>query len=140
MATLLAHIRVYPGKEVQYEAVSTALHRATHANEPNVRRYECWRGAEAGTYYTLLSFDDYLGFLNHQTAPTTRRPVRGSEASSRTCASNWVDPIQGVVAPRRDEQPAAARRRLRARNADYEQYACVVQEWWQPLRPTSDDG
>ena len=84
MATLLAHIRVRPGKEVQFERIAEELHRATHEREANVRRYEYWRGAEPSTYYALESFDDLAGFVAHQTSehheaarPGPRRGDRG---------------------------------------------------------------
>ena len=67
MATILAHITVQEGKEKEFEEVLHRLWRSTHEHEDHVLRYEYWRGAEKNQYYGLLSFNDYNGFLEHQT-------------------------------------------------------------------------
>ena len=56
MATLLAKIQVKPGREAEFEAIAADLYRDTHAHESECIRYEYWRGAESGHYYSLLSF------------------------------------------------------------------------------------
>jgi quinol monooxygenase YgiN len=68
MATILAHITVQDGKEKEFEEVLHRLWRSTHEHEDHVLRYEYWRGAEKNQYYGLLSFNDYNGFLEHQTS------------------------------------------------------------------------
>jgi len=68
MATILAHITVQEGKEKEFEEVLHRLWRSTHEHEDHVLRYEYWRGAEKNQYYGLLSFNDYNGFLEHQTS------------------------------------------------------------------------
>ena len=65
MATILAHITVKPGCAARFEQIAAELYRATHDHEPNVRRYEYWRGAEPDTYYTLLSYDTFAEFIEH---------------------------------------------------------------------------
>jgi quinol monooxygenase YgiN len=94
MATFLAHIRVNPGCEAQFEAVAATLWRSTHATETAVRRYEYWRGAEPGTYYTLGSFDGYAGFIAHQVSDHhmgASAPLRDLIADIRL---EWVDPLR----------------------------------------------
>ncbi len=66
MATFLAHIKVHEGREAEFEILARDLFASTHTSEEQVVRYEYWRGAKPSTYYTHASFDDYLGFLEHQ--------------------------------------------------------------------------
>ena len=72
MATILAHIRVKAGAEARFEDLARELFRATHEQEPRVKRYEYWRGTEPGLYYSLLAFDDHLAFSTTRRATTTR--------------------------------------------------------------------
>ena len=46
MTTILAHLRVKPGREARFEEIARELHRGTHAHERGVLRYEYWRGQE----------------------------------------------------------------------------------------------
>ena len=96
MATLLAHIRVPPGKEVQFERIAEELYRATHEREADVRRDEYWRGAEPSTYYALESFDDLAGFVAHQTSEHHEAaPTAGSDA--RRGAAVATGQVEAVV-------------------------------------------
>ena len=56
MSTLLAKIKIHPGKENTFEAVMQTMYQATHSTEDQVIRYEYWRGADPQTYYTLLKY------------------------------------------------------------------------------------
>ena len=79
MATLLAHITVRPGAEVEFETLARTLYEQTHAIETGVLRYEYWRGSDERTYYTLLSFVDHRGV--HR--PSDERTPRVCLAESR---------------------------------------------------------
>ena len=46
MVTLLAHIKVVPGTEARFEKIAEEMHRRSHADEADVRRYEYWRAEE----------------------------------------------------------------------------------------------
>lgn len=66
MTTLLAHIRIKPGKEDKWEAIMRDMVAQTFATEKNVARYEYWKGQEENCYYCLLSFADKWAFYDHQ--------------------------------------------------------------------------
>ncbi len=66
MTTLLAHIRIKPGKEEKWEAIMADMVAQTFATETGVNRYEYWKGQEKNFYYCLLSFDDKWAFYRHQ--------------------------------------------------------------------------
>ena len=76
MTTLLARLRVHPGKEADFERTVRPLWAATHQIEPACRRYEYWRGRAAGFYYCLLSFPDSNAFFNVNT-PEDLETARG---------------------------------------------------------------
>ena len=130
MATILAHIRVKPGTEAQFEAIAARLHTATHATEPGVRHYEFWRGAEHGRYYSLLSFDDFPAFIAHQTSEhhETASPEIGAIVES--IRLEWCDPVPGasdlpptVLSPVADDADDLTR--------DYAgRFAMQIAAWW----------
>jgi len=128
MATFLAKIKILEGREAAFEATAQEMFEATHKHEPTCRRYEYWRGAEPRTYYCLESFDDYLGFMNHQTSPHHEAPDFGSMIEEMEL--EWVDPIQGasdLVATEPQDVPADASDLMK-------QYAANMpvekQDWW----------
>ena len=133
MAPILAHIRVHPGRERDFEALVQELFRET-AGEPGKRHYEYWRSAEASLYYCLLAFDDFHAFLAHQTSDhhEAASPKLGELIAKMRL--EWVDPVQGA-----SELPPTEMQELPA-NADskttryHELFAATLQEWWQPLR------
>jgi hypothetical protein len=132
MATILAHIKIKPGKEAEFEDVEGALWRKTHSDEENVRRYEFFRGAEEGLYYGLLSFDDFVGFLKHQTSPHHENAGLGGVIDS--IKLEWVDPVgkASALAPtNKQDLPAGASELMTRYHA---QLSPAVQDWWQPLR------
>ncbi len=106
MATLLVHIRVRPGMEARFERVVAGLYRQTHEVESAVRRYEYFRGAEPATYYCLLSFDDYHGFLAHQSSDHHEAAVPELRELTEEMRLEWIDPLQQAspLAPT-DPQP-----------------------------------
>jgi len=134
MATILAHITVKPGAAERFEAIARTLYERTHELEPNVRRYEYWRGADEGTYYTLLSFDGFVDFLRHQTSDhhESASPQLGDVIAGLRL--EWVDPIAGAspLAPTDDEElPADASELMRTYS---QRFAAQIASWWSPLR------
>lgn len=95
MATLLAHVTVKPGMEDHWEDLARKVFAATHANEPACRRYEYWRGSDERTYYVMLSFDDFDGFMVHQVADYHHDA--GFSECFESLRLEWVDPIQGAA-------------------------------------------
>lgn len=142
MATALAHIRVWPGMEVRFEQVAAELFRATHAGESAVRRYEYFRGSEPATYYCLLSFDDYNGFLAHQSSDHHEAASPELRELTESIRFEWIDPIEQAspLAPSDpqplppDASPAAIRH--------HERFADVHADWWLTMRgalPLTED-
>jgi len=134
MATILAHIRVKPGAEAQFEDIARRLYSSTQEHETGVRHYEYWRGAEPSTYYTLLAFDDHRTFIGHQTSPhhETASPELG--AVIEALRLEWVDPIAGasdLPATAHQDAPDGADD-LTAAYTD--RFAAQVAPWWSPLR------
>jgi quinol monooxygenase YgiN len=133
LATILAHIEIHPGREVEFETLIRELFAGT-APETAKRHYEYWRGAAPGLYYCLLAFDDFHGFLAHQTSDHHEKasPELGSLIAKMRL--EWVDPVQGASElPSTDMQglPDGADE-LTARY--HELFAAKLQDWWQPLR------
>ena len=93
MATILAHIRVKEGSEAAFEALAADLYRATHESETAVRRYEYWRGTEPRLYYSLLAFDDFHGFLAHQTSDHHEEASPRLGEMIEDIRLEWVDPL-----------------------------------------------
>ena len=134
MATLLAHITVNPGCEARFETIARTLHERTHSLETGVVRYEYWRGAVPGTYYTLLSFFDHRAFIAHQTSDhhEVASPQLGELVAN--IRLEWVDPIEGAgdLTPTRTQAAPADADELTARYTD--RFAAYVAAWWLALR------
>ena len=132
MATFLAKIKIYEGKEAEFEEVARMMFEATHRLEPQCRRYEYWRGAEPRTYYCLESFDDFLAFIEHQKsdhheAPDFRSLLEHIELE-------WLDPIQGacdLVPTEAMDLPPDADDFTREKAKGH---MVVMQQWWEALR------
>ena len=134
MATLLAHITVAAGSEARFEGIARDLFVRTHADEPDVLRYEYWRGGDERTYYTLLSFPDHRAFIAHQTSDhhEVASPEIGKVVES--IRLEWVDPIAGACElPPTDAQTAPdGADDLTAKYS--ETFAAQVADWWLALR------
>lgn len=130
MATILAHLKVKQGAEAQFEAIARDLYRNTHALEEGVLRYEYWRGAEPGTYYTLLSFRDFPTFIVHQTSDhhETASPQLGSVLAGLRL--EWLDPVPEAspLPPTRSGEVPADADELSRTYA--ERYAAQIASWW----------
>ena len=134
MATFLAKIKIFEGKEAEFEEVSRMMFEATHRTEPQCRRYEFWRGAEPRFYYCLESFDDFLAFMNHQTSDHHEAPDFGSLLEE--IELEWLDPVQGasdLVPTEAQELPADADELTRSKAIGH---TVVMQAWWDALRVT----
>ena len=134
MATILAHITVHPGTAERFEAIATALYRATHDGESGVRRYEYWRGADEHHTTRCSPFDSFNAFLAHQTSDhhEAASPLLGKVIAD--IRLEWVDPIGGaspLVATNGEPVPADADE-LTKRYAKW--FAAQVADWWLPLR------
>jgi hypothetical protein len=130
MATILAHITVRPGMAARFEEIAAELYRLTHEREPNVRRYEYWRGSDENTYYTLLSFDTFNDFLVHQTSDhhEVASPQLGDVVAG--IRLEWIDPIQNAspLAPTAGEPLPDDASELMVKCA--ERFAVQVAPWW----------
>ena len=134
MATILAHIRIKPGHEAAFERTARDMFASSHGKEPDLRRYEYWRSQSAGEYYCLLAFDDFLGFMKHQSSPhheLAAEPLMEAIADLRL---EWVDPIEGAspLPPTRAQPVRADADALVRRYAEL--MPVVVADWWIPLR------
>ena len=106
MATLIAHIKVRPGREAEFEDMARQLAEGTR-KEPGCRRYEYYRRAEPGHYLCMESFADFRAFIDHQTSPHHESAPLG--ALIEQVRVEWIDPLPGAsVFPPTDPQPLAA--------------------------------
>jgi quinol monooxygenase YgiN len=139
VATLLVHIRVRAGMEARFERVVAGLYRQTHEREPAVRRYEYFRGADPATYYCLLSFDDYRGFLAHQSSD--HHESAGPELRELTdeMRLEWIDPLQqaSLLAPT-DPQPLPPDASPVAAHY-HERFDPIGEPWWDALRSMASE-
>jgi hypothetical protein len=135
MATVLIRLKIKPGMEARYEAIQKELYEQTHRLEPKVLRYEMWRGQEEGSYYCLLAFPDYLGFLidhqisdHHEAATPPLMEVIAEESIE------WVDPIQGAspLPPTEPQEPPAGAPAIAA--TYHEVLRVQLADWWTKLR------
>ena len=132
MATLLVKIKVFEGKEKEFESAARTMHEATHLHEPGCRRYEYYRGAEKRSYYCLESFDNFLSFMKHQTSE--HHESSDFSSSIEQVDLEWLDPIQGAseLAPTEPQNvPEDADQLTREYS---KKYGIVMQEWWLKLR------
>ena len=135
MATIIAHIRVKPGREAAFENTARAMFAASHGNETALRRYEYWRSQDESKYYCLLAFDDFLGFMAHQSSPHHEAAAAPLMDSISDLRLEWVDPVPGaspLPATHPQSVPADADALVRKYA---EMIPVVVADWWAPLRP-----
>jgi quinol monooxygenase YgiN len=130
VATLFAHIKIKPGCEAAFEEMARRLYAASHATETGLRRYEYWRGAEERLYYSLLSFDDYAGFLRHQASEHHETLTKDFRSWAESAHFEWVDPLPDAspLVPTRTQAPPADANDLMRAYA--ERMPAVVQPWW----------
>jgi quinol monooxygenase YgiN len=138
MATILAHITIKEGSEAAFEAIARTLHRASHDTETHLRAYGYWRGAEPRTYYTLLSFDSYLGFLEHQTSDHHEEASPGLGACIESMRLEWVDPIGGAstFVPTGSQPVPEGSSELMVKYA--KRFPAAIADWWTTRRSAID--
>jgi hypothetical protein len=120
--------------EARFEQIVTELYRATHAGETAVRRYEYWRGAEPGTYYSLLSFDDFVGFLAHQSSDHHSAASDPLHDVTESIELEWVDPVSTASPlPPTEVQPLPAGASELAAHY-HRRFSDIAPPWWLPLR------
>ena len=94
MSTLLAKAKLKPEFEDFFENIARKVFRSTHDNEPAVVRYEYFRGTDERTYYVLLSFENFDGFMIHQVADYHHN------VDFMDCFEEfrleWLDPLNGA--------------------------------------------
>jgi quinol monooxygenase YgiN len=133
MATCLVHIRVKDGQAAAFEAIARDLYAASTGNEPGLQRYEYWRGRRPNSYYCLESFDDFAGFLAHETAPHHEAAAEPIMALIEEFDLEWVDPVvDAAPLDSSHEQPlapdAGERTRLYAGL-----FPLALASWWRAL-------
>ena len=140
MSTILAHIIIHEGKEAEFEALATTLHAASHADEQSMRAYGYWRSAEPRNYYTLLAFDDYLGFMAHQTSGHHEDAGPHLRDCIESMSLEWVDPVQGAskLAASNPQAIPADAPPLLVRYAAM--FPVKVADWWVALRASRATG
>jgi quinol monooxygenase YgiN len=94
MATLLAHIKIQPGKEAKWEAIMHDMVAETFGTEDGVIRYEYWKGQEPLSYYCLLSFKDKWAFYHHQMSDHHEGHDCADVLAGITL--EYIDPVQGA--------------------------------------------
>ena len=132
MATFLAKIKIFEGKEAEFEETARMMYEATHLHEPNCVRYEYWRGAEPRTYYCMESFDNFMSFMKHQTSDHHEAPDFASMLEA--IELEWIDPIQGasaLVSTEHMDVPDDADELMKQYAATH---PVVMQDWWNALR------
>jgi len=134
MATILARIKIKQGCEATFETAVRDLFALSHGSEKALRRYEYWRAQDPGTYYCLLAFDDFLGFMAHQSSEHHEAAVPVLMAAIADMQLEWVDPVQSaspLPATVPQEIPEAASDLVKR----YAQMMPVsMAAWWRTLR------
>jgi len=129
MATLLAHIRIKPGKEEKWEAIMRDMVAATFGTEEGVIRYEYWKGEEPLSYYCLLSFRDKWAFYRHQMSDHHE----GHDFAEVLAGIRleYLDPVEGAgggLPPTRDPPlPDDAGEAMRTAQ---ERFPLTIPAWW----------
>jgi len=130
MTTLLAHMRVRPGREEDWEALMRFMTLETFRKEGGVIRYEFWRGEAERTYYGLLAFKDKQAYYEHQVSETFRQA--DFSLLLEELRVEYVGPVEGAgggLPPTRDPPlPEDADESLREVQ---ELYPIRIPDWWE---------
>ncbi|MEQ8410518.1 MAG: antibiotic biosynthesis monooxygenase [Erythrobacter sp.] len=133
MATLLAHIRIKPGKEEAWEAIMHAMVLETFKTEAGVIRYEYWKGEAERTYYCLLAFKDKWAFYAHQMSD--HHESHDFADVLEDIRLEYVDPVTragGGLPPTLD--PPLAPDASEAMRTAQERFPLVIPGWWSDRR------
>ena len=130
MASLLAHIKIQPGKEQKWEAIMHDMVSQTFASEEGVVRYEYWKGQEPNAYYCLLSFKDKWAFYHHQMSAHHE----GHDFADVLAGIEleYIDPVEGAgggLPPTRD--PPLPGDASAAQKTAQERFPLSVPAWWE---------
>jgi len=134
MATLLAHIKVQPGREAEFEEIARGLHESTFLKETGVRHYEYFRAAEESLYYCFLAFDDFNAFLVHQTSDyhEAASPKLGELVADLKL--EWIDPVGGGSKLPPTNMQLLAEGASDLTKTYHKVFAATVQAWWEAQR------
>ena len=133
MSTLLAEAKLKPGYEDFFEEIARAVFSSTHENESAVIRYEYFRGTDDRTYFVLLSFEDFDGFMTHQVADYHHN------VDFMDCFEDfrlqWLDPVDGA-SPLAQSQTEGT---IDSKKGDIwnqyvENHSEKAPDWWIPQR------
>jgi quinol monooxygenase YgiN len=129
MTTLLAHIRIKPGKLEKWEAIMADMVRQTFGTEEGVIRYEYWKGQEPNAYYCLLSFADKWAFYGHQMSDHHEGHDFADVLAS--IELEYVDPVEGAGGglPRTLDPPLPPDADPGMRTAQ-ERFPLSIAPWW----------
>ena len=129
MTTLLAHIKIQPGKEAKWEAIMHDMVAETFGTEDGVIRYEYWKGQEPLSYYCLLSFKDKWAFSHHQMSDHHEGHDFADVLAGITL--EYVDPVKGAgggLPPTTD--PALPDDASDAMTTAQERFPLSIPAWW----------
>ena len=133
MSTLLAKAKLKPEFEDFFEDIARKVFRSTHDNESAVVRYEYYRGTDERTYYVLLSFENFDGFMTHQVADYHHN------VDFMDCFEEfrleWLDPINGA-SPLVESETEGTVDTSRAHlwNNYVKNHSETTPKWWLSLR------
>ncbi len=129
MASLLAHIRIKPGKEEKWEAIMHDMVTQTFATEEGVVRYEYWKGQEENFYYCLLSFEDKWAFYHHQMSDHHESHDFADVLAD--IRLEYVDPVEGAGGGlAATEDPALPDDASDNQRTAQERYPLEIAGWW----------
>jgi quinol monooxygenase YgiN len=129
MASLLAHIKIQPGKEAKWEAIMHDMVAETFGTEDGVIRYEYWKGQEPLSYYCLLSFKDKWAFYHHQMSDHHEGHDFADVLAGITL--EYIDPVKGAgggLPPTTD--PALPDDASDAVKTAQERFPLSIPAWW----------
>jgi quinol monooxygenase YgiN len=127
-------MRIRAGKAPAFEALARGLYAASTGHEPGMIRYEYWRGREPDSYYCLESFDDYAGFLAHETAPHHEAAAEPIMALIEEFDLEWVDPVAGAAALPATQGFSLAAGATERERLYAEMFPLSLAAWWLRLR------
>lgn len=129
MASLLAHIKIKPGCEAQFEAITQDMVAKTLGQEPGVLRYEYWKGEAENFWYCLLSFKDKWAFYEHQRSDYHE----GHDFASviEDIRLEYLDPVKGAGGglPPTEDLPLPDNASADQREAQ-KLWPLTVPQWW----------
>lgn len=129
MASLLAHIKIQPGKEEKWEAIMHDMVSETFGTEEGVIRYEYWKGREENAYYCLLSFKDKWAFYHHQMSDHHE----GHDFADVLAGIEleYIDPVEGAGGGLPStEDPALPADASEDQKTAQERFPLSIPSWW----------